>query len=236
MYKHIKELINKKKHNEAIFLGCGPSISNLTDDDWGKIREMDVWTSNNWFVHDFKPDFYHLEVKLHRNGDFAKRMVASKKDEYKDVNWILDATRPYLFDMVKEEWFDNIFVYKKTYRGDDGFYKPTEDIVQVSCLASITVILDLMQKMNYDKIYFCGVDLYSSEYFWTNNEKYAKHDIPYLISTCKPDERDPLGPHATLKTARFIKEFGGHNSINFINIAEKSELRKYIPTEKLSEK
>ena len=42
-----------------------------------------------------------------------------------DFNWILDTTRSYLFDMVKKEWFDNIFVYKKSYRGDDGFYKPS---------------------------------------------------------------------------------------------------------------
>jgi len=43
-----------------------------------------------------------------------------------------------------------------------------------------------------------------------------------------------LGPHTTLKTAKFIKEFGDHNNTTFVNIAEKSELRKYIPTETLS--
>ena len=86
--------------------------------------------------------------------------------------------------------------------------------------------------MNYDKIYFCGVDLYSSEYFWTSNEDYQNYNIPYLISTCKPDERPADSPHTTLKTAKFIKEFGQHNKIQFINLSEKSELRNYIPTEK----
>ena len=88
-----------------------------------------------------------------------------------------------------------------------------------------------MQKMNYEKIYFCGVDLYSSEYFWTDNKQYEKYEIPHLISTCKPDERPPTAPHTTLKTAKFIKEFGNHNKINFINLSEKSELTKYIITE-----
>ena len=144
MYKNIKELISKKKHDEAIFLGCGPSINELTPAAWQKIDNLDVWASNNWFVHDLIPDFHHLEVKLHRNGDFAKKMVELKKDEYKDVNWILDSTRPYLFE---------------------------------------------------------------------------------------PDERPSTAPHTTLKTAKFIKEFGAHNNINFVNLSKKSELRNYIPTE-----
>jgi hypothetical protein len=232
-HKHIKDLIAKKKHNEAVFLGCGPSISGLSGLDWERIKNMDIWTSNNWFVHDVIPDFYHLEVKMHRNGAFAKRMVETKKDAYKDVNWILDSTRPYLFDIVKNEWFDNIYAYSKHYRGNSGHYTPTPEKVQVSCMASITIVLDLMQKMNYDKIYFCGVDLYSSEYFWTNNKEYEHHDIPYLISTCKPDERKPSDSHTTLKTAKFIKEFGEYNDINFINLSNKSELKKYILTEKL---
>jgi len=228
----IDDLIKKKRNNEAIFLGCGPSINRLSDAAWHKINKLDIWTSNNWFVHDVVPDFYHLEVKLHRNGKFAKRMAESKKELYRDVNWILDSTRPYLFDIIKSEWYDNIYSYNKTHRGEDGHYTPKTGEVQVSCMASLTIVLDLMQKMNYKKIYFCGVDLYSSEYFWTNNEKYLDHDIPYLISTCKPDERPASAPHTTLKTARFIKEFGEYNNIDFINLSESSELRNYIPTEK----
>ena len=233
MYRHVKDLVHKKKNDEAIFLGCGPSILDLTEEDWEKIKEKDIWTSNNWFIHDVVPDFYHLEVKLHRNGEFAKHTIESKKGEYKNVNWILDATRPYLMDMVKKDWFENIFLYKKQFRGNDGRYTPEKNLVQVSCTASITIVLDLMQKMNYDKIYFCGVDLYSSEYFWTNSKEYEHHDIPYLISTCKPDEREPSAVHTTLKTAKFIKEFGEHNKINFINLSQKSELKKYIPTQRL---
>tara|TARA_R110000824_G_scaffold139366_8_gene304419 strand:- start:658 stop:1362 length:705 start_codon:yes stop_codon:yes gene_type:complete len=233
LYKHIRDIIDKKKHNEAIFLGCGPSISDLTSDDWDLIKQMDIWTSNNWFVNDIVPNFYHLEVKMHRNGSFAKRMIEARKEEYKDVNWILDATRPYLFNMVRKSWFDNIYVYKKTFRGDDGLYTPVLDQVYVSCTASLTIVLDIMQKMDYDRIYFCGVDLYSSEYFWTNNEKYEKYNIPYLISTCKPDERSPSTPHTTLKTAKFIKEFGEHNNIEFVNLSDRSELVNHIKTRKL---
>ena len=160
-------------------------------------------------------------------------MVEKKIKQYKEVNWILDSTRKYLFDIVPPNKFDNLYLYKKIFRGDDGLYTPSSNTVSVSCGASITIILDLMQRMGYKKIYFCGVDLYSSEYFWTENEAYQHHDIPYLISSCKPDERKRTDPHTTLKTARFIKEFGEHNNIEFINLSEKSELKKYIKTEEL---
>tara|TARA_B100002019_G_scaffold231498_1_gene205168 strand:+ start:366 stop:1064 length:699 start_codon:yes stop_codon:yes gene_type:complete len=232
MTLHNISLLKKKKNsNYAIFLGCGPSINDITKEQWKKIQSMDIWTSNNWYIHDVVPDFYHLEVKLHRNGEYSAKKIKERKQDYVDVNWILDKTRPYLFDIVGNN--SNIYAYDKNYRGDDGFYEPTADQVQVSCGASITIVLDLMQKMNYDKIYFCGVDLYSSEYFWTNNKNYEDRDVPYLISTCKPDERNPKDPHTTLKTAKFIKEFGSHNKINFINLSDKSELKKYILTEEL---
>ena len=226
--------LQKKKNSDcAIFLGCGPSINDVTDEQWKKIQSMDIWTSNNWYIHDVVPNFYQLEVKLHRNGVYSAEKIQEKKEEYANVNWILDETRPYLFKIVGEDPKTSIYTYKKNYRGDDGFYTPEADKVHVSCGASITIILDLMQKMNYDKIYFLGVDLYSSEYFWTNNERYSDKGVPYLISTCKPDERNPKDPHTTLKTAKFIKEFGAHNQINFVNLSEKSELRKYILTEEL---
>ena len=229
----IDSIVEKKKNDVAIFLGCGPSINDVTPQQWEKIKKMDVWTSNNWFIHDLVPNFHHLEVKMHRNGEFAKNMIKKKRALYKDVNWILDATRPYLQDFVKDQWFDSIYTYYKEYRGNDGFYKPRENVVNVSCMASITAVLDVMSRMNYEKIYLCGVDLYSSEYFWTDNEKYQEHDIPFLISTCKPDERKPTDPHTTLKTAKFIKEFGEFNGIEFVNLSKKSELINYIKTEEL---
>ena len=40
--KHIDELIEKKKNNEAIFLGCGPSINDLQSEDWDKIKNLDI--------------------------------------------------------------------------------------------------------------------------------------------------------------------------------------------------
>ena len=97
--KQIHKLTKEKKNNEAVFLGCGPSINDLSAEAWQKINNLDIWASNNWFIHDVVPDFYHLEVKMHRNGEFAKRMttrlIAAMTDamsllqtQYKSAVWL----------------------------------------------------------------------------------------------------------------------------------------------------
>jgi len=230
--KTIDQLFEKKKHNEAIFLGCGPSINNLTKEDWKKISSLDSWCSNNFIINkNHIPDFYHLEVKLHRNGKFIKEIVERKKEQYKNVNWVLDGSRAYLLDCVNPKHFDDVFLYKrKQHRGSNGNYKPKKNLVQVSCMASLTAILDIMFHMRYDTIYFAGVDLYSSEYFWTGNDEYNDVGIPEIMKSCKPDERskDSIHPTQERGVAEFISEFGKFNNVKFVNISPKSRLSKFI--------
>ena len=231
---HFSAITTQKKNKNATILGCGPSVAELSSSDWTKIKTTDMWTLNNWMIHDVIPDFYHLEIKPHRNGSLIGKIIEDKKEAYKNVNWILNAERPHLLETVKEEWFDNIYLYEseKPYRGNDGLYTPSGDRVKVSCLASMTIVLDIIQRMGYEKIYFCGVDLYCSEYFWTGNADYKHLNIPSIIETCKPDERNPKAVHATQERniANFIKEFGEYNNLNFVNLSPKSELRNHIKT------
>ena len=100
MIQDIKDLKNKKISKEAIFLGCGPSINQITVSQWKKIKEMDIWTSNNWFIHDVVPNFYHLQVKPHRNGEFAASMVKKRSEDYKNVNWILDRKKNFTLSLL----------------------------------------------------------------------------------------------------------------------------------------
>ena len=83
MIQGVESLRSKKKSDQAVFLGCGPSINDITDEQWGKIDSMDVWTSNNWYIHDVVPDFYHLEVKLHRNGEYSAKKIKERKQKSK---------------------------------------------------------------------------------------------------------------------------------------------------------
>jgi len=226
----------KRKNETAIFLGCGPSINQLSEDDITKINKMDVWCNNNFIINnDIIPNFYHLEVKAHRNGALITDLVNKKQEAYKDVTWVLDGSRPYLLKFIKPSVFENIFCYMKSMGGNNGDYELKPNHVTVSCVASLTCVLDVMARMGYKKIYMAGVDLNSSEYFWTDNEKYADTNIPAIMNSCKPDERkaDSIHPTSERNIQQFIKDFGIHKGIEIINLSKDSLLTKYLETETL---
>ena len=235
---HFKKL--KKKNNNAIFLGCGQSINDLGKDHILFLnKNFDVWTSNNFLINsEIIPDFYHMEIKHHRNGPLVERLAFERKDLYKNVNWIIDQTRPYILNYVQPKHYDtkNIFVYSKQYRKEEsGKYKVDQNNVSVSCNASLTVIADIMSRMNYDCIYFLGVDMYNSKYFWTDNKKYDNVKIEDIMKTCKPDERKPESPHPTFKLQNFLPDFFDYNNQKVVNLSENSLLSNRMKTKNLNE-
>jgi hypothetical protein len=236
--KSFLDLPKHKKKNDAIFLGSGPSIEQFNPDQWAFIKDnFDVWASNNWIVNkDIVPDFYHLEVKMHRSGQLMVDMLNLKYESYKEVAWILDRTRPYLMQFINPDYFDNVFLYDKLYRTEEtGTYEVSKDKVSVSCNASLTVILDIMQRMEYESISFAGVDMTSSKYFWTDNPKYKEYPIPDIMKSCKPDERPPDSLHPTFKLKDFIPEFCEFNGIKSYNLSPESLLKERMKTCNLEE-
>jgi len=223
--KDVKHL--KRKSNHAIFLGCGPSINDLTKSDWDKIKKIDSWAPNNFLIHDFVPNFYHPEVKKHRNGKMFPEIVKLKRKQYQNVNWILDGTRSYLLDYVKPKWFPNIFTYKKVFVTGNGKYKPSGP-VRVTNRKSISLILDIMVRQKYDRIYLVGVDMTDSTYFWTNKANSCPFEIPPIMRSCKPDERKPSEKHPTYIMAKFIYQIGKFNGIEMVNLSERSLLKDLI--------
>jgi hypothetical protein len=209
--KKLEEL--KRKNDVAIFLGCGPSINNL---DENFLDGKDVWANNNFILHpNIVPDFYHLELKEHRSGETIRALTSKKREHYKETNWILNQQRPYLLDAVKPEWFENIFQYSG---------------IPVYCVSSITIIIQIMIKLGYQKIYFAGVDLNTSEYFWTDNKNY---NVPQIINSCKPDERDKYSIHPTAERDihNWICSAGKAAKIEFINKSKGSLLETVLKNE-----
>ena len=147
--RDINSLIKKKKNKNAIFLGCGPSIKDLNGENIKLLSNFDIWCSNTFIINkNIVPDFYHLEVKSHRNGPAIKRLTKEKKEKYKNVSWIIDQTRPYILGYLDKSHWDRIFTYKKYYRENNhGKYTPEKEKVAISCNASLSAILDIMSKI-----------------------------------------------------------------------------------------
>lgn len=225
----------KRKNKNAFFLGCGTSINTLTKNQQKNIQEnFDVWVSNNFMVHkDIVPDFYHVEIKHHRNGPLIQRLAHEKKEAYKDVSWIIDQTRAYILQYVSPNDYrhENFHIYPKIYRKENhGNYNPEENNVSVSCNASITVIIDIMSRMGYEKIYFLGVDMNDSRYFWSGNEDYKDVQMEDIVKSCKPDERSIDSPHPTMHMKDYLPEYLSYNKQEAINLSSGSLLNKKMKT------
>ena len=240
--KNLNKLKSVRNSDTAIFLGCGPSIKDLNEDLINKINKLDVWSSNNFLLNeDITADFHHIEIIQDRNGKLFDTLREIRKDSYGDIIWLMDnKVEEYVKSHLHSNWKNKIYSYNKLFRNsDDGFYKPTNDNdCQLSCStpeihANLTVILDLMCKVGYKKIFFLGVDLYSSSYFWTDDKRYDKYNIPDAMRVegrFKNPNKSKNNPHETHKTAKFVKEFGEHNNIDFINLSKNSLLKDFITT------
>ena len=231
----------KPKNKKGIFLGCGESINELSKSNIDYINNnFDGWTSNSFMINkEIVPDFYHLEVKEHRNGPLVKRILEERSELYKDTKWIIDGTRLHLlnkFNINKYNLEENFYIYPKYYRKEEnGNYNPIPTHLGVSLSASLSLICDAIITMNYDEFYFLGVDMYDSKYFWTDNKKYENVKIEDIIKTCKPDERKPESIHPTYKMKNFIKEIFSYNNKKVINLSSKSLLREVIETKQINE-
>lgn len=227
MIKNIRELKRKKK--KAFFLGCGNSINNLDKKNYQFLKnEYDFWANNSFFVHPFViPDFYHLEIKLHRNGNLFKNYFPEVKEKFKQTNFITDSHHPYVFDLVSPKEF-SMYTYQHYDRAKEHARYDVHPFYVANSGASLSRILDIMIRLGYKEISFLGVDMYDARYFWTNKKEYEDIIKEDIIKTCKPDEISPDERHPTEYMVNYIKSLSQYqyekNDIIFKNFSEKSLL------------
>lgn len=247
IYDATKIKSNKKY---ALLLGTGNSVNQISKDQYEKIKERcDIWGINNFFLHKFIiPDFLHFEIKADINGEIFPRILKEKKDLYKNTVFISDiVTRerdlPYKF--LDLNMFKKFYSYRRVDRLnkdgsyiENGNYKPEKNIVQITHGKSNSKIMDLMVRMDYEKIFFCGIDLNDCNYFWTDNNDYSKLNIPDSMSWCGklrtlkgvpvPYEKEEKHPSYCL--SNFFSDILNFNNIKGYNLSKTSELRKKIET------
>ena len=88
------EFYYRKKTDTLFILGSGASINELTQEQWGFIKQHDSVGFNNWVVHKFVPDFYMFEA-VADNEEASKVEIKHffhnlniRSEEYKDITII----------------------------------------------------------------------------------------------------------------------------------------------------
>lgn len=227
--KNISEMYQYKKSDTAILLGSGPSINEITPEQNNVINICDKWTLNNWIYHPtIVPDFYHLELKYFNFFIFQRRMN-EKRELYKNVKFfiadkkkkitlilpdmtmkkgagsLIDAIGPQHQYVFK---FNCRFMGKSNDKTINANYKmkPNANVLTKKHVMSITLMLEIMYKFGYKKIYVYGVDLKDSRYFWTGGDKSIYGEIHHQHNK-EHEGKNPDTPHATYRIKDFMIDF-----------------------------
>ena len=220
-FKDISKVFQYKSKDTATLLGSGKSINNILDEEWSCIKKnSDIWAMNNWIYHPYiVPNFYHLEIKSY-DFPIIEEHMNKKREIYKDVKFIVpkrevkrvreDGTK---YRIAIEESLGNhsfIFKYSKVrIRGKprqcgDANYK-IENMITKSYCASISVIMELLYKFEYKKIYLYGIDMNNSLYFWTGGDPiYGK---VHHQTNKSHEDKDPNLPHSASHMKSFLVDF-----------------------------
>jgi hypothetical protein len=206
-----------RKTETAVLLGSGSSIARITMKEWAAISTYDTWTTNNWVYHPFfVPDFYMVETKWY-GFDILQRRFKEKWDAYKQrTNFLFmygkrirlrDGRRPYLRDVVPDDAKRYEFSAiprdaKRTHKPFNANYQPKPHCLTKSYDMSMTMVFELLHKMDYARIILYGIDLHDSLYFWSDGD--PKYGEVHHRWNKEHENKDPKSPHATHRIKDFI--------------------------------
>jgi len=231
----------RKNKKSAIILGCGSSINLLKKEYLPWLNSLDKWASNNFLIHDFiVPDFYNVETKMYAK-DFLIKMIQLKKDKYQNTMWMISGFDQgkgcrIIPDIIRSDDFANIYCYHLHFISNTHEHISTIGHIAAKRSSSMTILVDSAYALRYETIYFMGIDLHSSEYFWTDNPRYEGLSIPSEIMYNQPNFNKKTDPHKTTDVfLEFMSEFIDSRNTNMINLSPSSLLAEVMPTKNIED-
>lgn len=178
MYRNINELV--RCSDDAVLLCTGASINEISKNTWGWILAQDTFSVNNFVYHPWVvPRYNHLEIKSY-DFPYEQRYLNEKWNKgWKNVGFIFPSERAdYIASCIGHSNEAKIYTYKYIRRGDhpkkqpgikiDAKFNVNDGNIYKSYDASMTSIIQMIYLMGYKRIIIYGMDMISSEYFWTN--------------------------------------------------------------------
>jgi len=170
----------KKTSDTLAIMGCGYSINDITTQQWYDIDEYNS-IGMNWFCNSGRPVTFYLVREqcvtpkrlepgsLH--DDFVEKMKRfSSTKIVKDMAYRTD----------NYQWAQNTDLFEgegiilPEIRGRCNAKAFRHDLFTEGChhgKSSLYDILHIAVQMGYERLIFCGIDLYDSRYFWLGPEE-----------------------------------------------------------------
>jgi hypothetical protein len=120
----LKEFTNDNNSQILFILGSGPSINEITKNQWEFIESNESWGFNNWYLHDFVPNRYFVqsEIKSRKNLNYffimdslMKEIVLKKRNLYKHVKFYIRGDNVNKYKFHKSQFGETILNSKLNY-------------------------------------------------------------------------------------------------------------------------
>ena len=225
MLSSVLDVLGQRKQSDtAIVLGSGRSINSISDKLWDEIQSHDTWAINNWVYHPtIVPRFYQIETKCYAY-ELLNRRLKEKKEQYKNTTFLFPSGKHIrmkdgrvlpLKDVLPNglRYFE-LMLAARGKRSDESYdadYKFNVHALHKSYNMSMTMLIELLYRLDYKRVVLFGVDLYNSFYFWYGGEeKYGKFHHAF---NKQHEHSDPNREHKTSRIKEFIVDF---NSRHFV--------------------
>ena len=179
------DFANKKNSDTLFVFGSGPTINDLRPCDFEYIHKHDSLGFNYFLVHDFVPDFYCYETPANYALYDFFCSVLNEKQEYDSVPLVIQfqhfEKRGFDISKVRTDIRPVYFVVPYRYRTISEtrlrkllYLRKWLTILSPFTLnsvihhgGSISYIVTMAYAMGYQTIILLGVDMYNTEYFFT---------------------------------------------------------------------
>ncbi len=195
-------ILDYKRSSTVFILGSGPSINDISKEQWEHIGRCDSVGFNFFMAHDFVPTFYLLQ-NSNRENFLSKRLgslLQAKIGAYKGVPFIMRGS------WLKIEDMDLSFL---DYFSGDQVYYMNEYAVHSRCpfdpqgllhyfellgllergrihptvpkvFATVSVLMNFCYIMGYEKLVLCGIDMKDPGHFWDREDYREARERFYL--------------------------------------------------------
>ncbi len=171
----------KRYSDTALFFGCGPSINDITEDDYEILKQYDKWAINFFLLHDFIiPDYYFRSLRKKDVNFPLFRRLWNEREEYRNVKFLTDCTLSRVHEIeTNERYFLKFHRSWKQFQGDYQRqledFRILKDAIYFYGRSSLCALLTLMYQIGYKEIIIYGNDLTSKDYFWSNDKTKKVH-------------------------------------------------------------
>lgn len=205
----LDEVRSQYKKSETIFvLGGSESINTIKDKEWDFIARHDSIGMNWWPVHPFIPTYYSTNYPRQPEfREYFKQAIYRRRRDYRNTISMISGNRVVrrgIHPRVEPDFFAEnpkccFFELPEPIAAKDNSEFSVETFARTLYYrGGLSLVLDLVDKLDYKKIILMGVDLYDAVHFY---DSYPEMQWQFEKGYSAPVEEKRTLLHGTMDTS-----------------------------------